>query len=158
MWGMFLCATRGLQRMIIKMSNPDILSKTGRDLLPEETVEYFKEIRSINYYNVLNKTLSEYTFAEWYVCLDEKVLLEQCFPRYSEKLDMDPLMPGLFSKGEILYKITQIDKSFWTDHPDWYEYFRTIIHGVLDMGKEELINSGIREEYIEVYIEAYRNY
>ena len=42
--------------MIIKMSNPDILSKTGRDLLPEETVEYFKEIRSINYYNVLNKT------------------------------------------------------------------------------------------------------
>lgn len=87
-------------------------------------------------YNVLNKTLSEYTFAEWYVCLDEKVLLEQCLPRYSEKLDMDPLMPGLFSKGEILYKITQIDKSFWTDHPDWYEYFRTIIHGVLDMGKE----------------------
>lgn len=144
--------------MIIKMSNPDILSKTGRDLLPEETVEYFKEIRSINYYNVLNKTLSEYTFAEWYVCLDEKVLLEQCLPRYSEKLDMDPLMPGLFSKGEILYKITQIDKSFWTDHPDWYEYLRTIIHGVLDMGKEELINSGIREEYIEVYIEAYRNY
>ena len=114
--------------MIIKMSNPDILSKTGRDLLPEETVEYFKEIRSINYYNVLNKTLSEYTFAEWYVCLDEKELLEQCLPRYSEKLDMDPLMPGLFSKGEILYKITQIDKSFWTDHPDWYEYFRTIIH------------------------------
>ena len=38
--------------MIIKMSNPDILSKTGRDLLPEETVEYFKEIRSINYFNV----------------------------------------------------------------------------------------------------------
>ena len=131
--------------MIITMSNPDILSKTGRDLLPEETVEYFKEIRSINYYNVLNKTLSEYTFAEWYVCLDEKVLLEQCLPRYSEKLDMDPLMPGLFSKGEILYKITQIDKSFWTDHPDWYEYLRTIIHGVLDMGKEEFINSGIRE-------------
>jgi len=30
--------------------------------------------------------------------------------------------------------------------------------GVLDMGKEELINRGIREEYIEVYIEAYRNY
>ena len=55
--------------MIIKMSNPDILSKTGRDLLPEETVEYFNEIRSINYYNVLNKTLSEYTFAEWYLQL-----------------------------------------------------------------------------------------
>ena len=71
--------------MIIKMSNPDILSKTGRDLLPDETVEYFKEIRSINYYNVLNKTLSEYTFAEWYVCLDEKVLLEQCLPRRSEE-------------------------------------------------------------------------
>lgn len=144
--------------MIIKMSNPDILSKTGRDLLPEETVEYFKEIRSINYYNVLNKTLSEYTFAEWYVCLDEKVLLEQCLPRYSEKLDMDPLMPGLFSKGEILYRITLIDKAFWIDHPDWYEYFRTIIHGVLDLGKEELINKGIREEYIEVYFEAYRGF
>ncbi len=32
MWGMFLCVTRGLQRMIIIMSNPDILSKTGRDI------------------------------------------------------------------------------------------------------------------------------
>ena len=76
---------RGMQGMIIKMSNPDILSKTGRELLPDETVEYFKEIRSINYFNVLNKTLSEYTFAEWYVCLDEKVLLEQCLSRRGEE-------------------------------------------------------------------------
>jgi hypothetical protein len=144
--------------MIIKMSNPDILSKTGRELLPEATVEYFKEIRSINYFNVLNKTLSEYTFAEWYVCLDEKVLLEQCLPRYSEKLDTDPLMPGLFSKGEILYKITLIDKAFWIDHEEWYECFSAIIHGVLDLGKEELINRGIREKYIEAYLEAYRNF
>ena len=76
MWGMFLCATRGLQRMIIKMSNPDILSKTGRDLLPEETVEYFKEIRSINYYNVLNKT--------YIVALNEK---ENELDRRSAALD-----------------------------------------------------------------------
>jgi len=62
--------------MIIKMSNPDILSKTGRDLLPEETVEYFKEIRSINYYNVLNKT--------YIVALNEK---ENELDRRSAALD-----------------------------------------------------------------------
>ena len=62
--------------MIIIMSNPDILSKTGRDLLPEETVEYFKEIRSINYYNVLNKT--------YIVALNEK---ENELDRRSAALD-----------------------------------------------------------------------
>lgn len=55
----------------------DIMHKTGRDLLPEKTVEYFLEIRDIEHWNIVNKTVSEYTMAEWLACLKEKVLLEQ---------------------------------------------------------------------------------
>ena len=34
----------------------DIMHKTGRDLLPEKTVEYFLEIRDIEHWNIVNIT------------------------------------------------------------------------------------------------------
>lgn len=137
---------------------PDIYTKTGRELLDDKTVEYFREIRSAEYQRVLTYKLSEYTRAEWMVCLYEKVLLEQCIPYFSKELDLNPLKPGLFSKGEVLYRVTLIDKPFWNSHTDWYDHFRTIIQEVLNMSEEELAKVGIREEYVEPYIKAYRDF
>ncbi len=130
--------------------NSDIFSKTGRELLPPETVEYFQGFRSADYIRVLNCRLSEYTWFEWLVCLHEKVLLEQCLPFVFEKLDMNPLIPGPFYRGEILYKVTQIDKSFWDDHKDLVERFRQIMKKALKM-IEESDNVEIRSDFIEAY-------
>ncbi len=125
--------------------------KTGQDLLPEEIVKEFMDSRSAVHIRVLKRTLSEYTWAEWLICLKEKVLLEQCLPYVSEKLDDDPLIPGLFSKGEVLYDVTRIDDDFWMSHQDWLEYFRTIINTVLDKLENDSDTTGIIREYVEVY-------
>ncbi|MBP3753915.1 MAG: hypothetical protein J6I66_03585 [Lachnospiraceae bacterium] len=129
----------------------DIMLKTGQDLLPEEIAENFKNARSAVHIRVLKRTLSEYTWAEWLICLKEKVLLEQCLPYVSEKLDDDPLIPGLFSKGEVLYDVTRIDDDFWMSHQDWLEYFRTIINTVLDKLENDSDTKGIIREYVEAY-------
>ena len=128
-----------------------IFSKTGMELLPEETIEYFREIRSADYQRVLTRKLSEYTRGEWYVCLYEKVLLEQCLPYFMEELDSDPLTPGLFYKGEVLYRITLIDKTFWRSHKDWLEHTRTIVHRVLNMNEENLDKAAIPVTFIEAF-------
>ena len=132
----------------------DIMCKTGRDLLPEDIVEYLLEFRNINCWNVVNKKLSEYTWAEWLVCLKEKLLLEQCLPLVSEKLDRDPLVPGLFSKGELLYDVTQIENDFWMEHQEWFEYFRAIVQTILDM----IENNTDSIEINHMYVEAYRSF
>ena len=129
----------------------DIMLKTGQDLLPEEIAEDFMNSRSAVHIRVLKRTLSEYTWAEWLICLKEKVLLEQCLPYVSEKLDDDPLIPGLFSKGEVLYDVTRIDDDFWMSHQDWLEYFRTIINTVLDKLENDSDTTGIIREYVEAY-------
>ena len=132
----------------------DIMLKTGQDLLPEEIVEDFMNARSAVHIRVLKRTLSEYTWAEWLICLKEKVLLEQCLPYVSEKLDEDPLIPGLFSKGEVIYDVTRIDANFWMSHQDWLEYFRTIINTGLD----KLKNDSDTTEIIREYVDAYRSF
>lgn len=138
--------------MAIKsITTADVMLKTGRDLLPKSVIEAFLEIRSINYRNILDKTLSEYTVAEWLVCLKEKVLLESCLPYISQKIDIDPLTSGFFYKGEILYDVTGIDKLFWDKHRDWFEYFRIKINTVLDMIENDPGTIEIRHEYIAAY-------
>ena len=132
----------------------DIMNKTGRELLPENIVEEFLNSRSAPHVRIVCRTLSEYTRTEWVICLKEKVLLEQCLPYISEVLDADPLSPGLFAKGELLYDVTRIDKSFWTAHHDWLEYFRKIIHSVLGI----LENDSGAEEINKEYIKAYREF
>lgn len=133
----------------------EIYNKTGRDLLPENVVEDFLEIRGIDYYNVIKKRLVEYTRAEWVVCLREKIMLEQCVPLFLEELSQDLLIPGVFYKGEILYEVTLIDKDFWLNHKDWFECIKTIIYKVLNMSEQELKNNNIIHEYIESYKKFY---
>ena len=50
--------------------------KKGGELLEKNVKQYFEEVRSIYYHNVVNKTLHEFSFPEWVVCIEEKVLLE----------------------------------------------------------------------------------
>ena len=144
------------------MEHSDTFQKTGRELLPSDIVEYFQEFRSADYINVLRKKLSEYTFAEWMVCLQERVLLEQCVPFFIEILDKNPLHPGYFEKGYVLCFVTLIDKAFWDEHKEWYLHVKSIVDGVLDSCKNKAdsvpdssknkVDSGvIRGEYIEAY-------
>lgn len=155
------------------MEHIDSFQKTGRELLPPDIVEYFQEFRSVDYLNVLRKRLSEYTFAEWMVCLQERVLLEQCVPFFIEILDKNPLHPGYFEKGYVLCAVTLIDKIFWDDHKDWYLRVKSIVDGVLDscenkadsvpdssennvdsvpdLSKNKADSGVIRGEYIEAY-------
>lgn len=130
----------------------DIMHKTGRDLLPKKTVEYFLEIRDIEHWNIVNKTVSEYTMAEWLACLKEKVLLEQCLPIYSQILDEDPLAHGIFAKGELLYDVTQIDNAFWKEHQEWHEYFITRVKAALELIEND------SNEIIQEYVNAYRRF
>ena len=133
------------------MIDSKIFFKKGRELLPPHIVKEFQEIRSIQYWNILNNRLSDYTWAEWLTCLKEKVLLEQCLPFVFEKLDIDPLIPGCFDRGEVLYAVTRIDKSFWNGHRDWYERTGTYIDAVQDKCEKEPDNRMIREEFLEAY-------
>ena len=141
--------------MAIKSEIPaDLMHKTGRDLLPVNIVEDFMNSRSALHVRIVCRTLSEYTRAEWIICLKEKVLLEQCLPYISEILEVDPLSPGLFAKGELLYDVTQIDKRFWMSHHDWLEYFRKIIYSVLN----KIENDANTQEINKVYIESYKGF
>ena len=131
----------------------DLMNKTGRELLPENIVEEFLNSRSAIHVRIVCRTLSEYTRAEWVICLKEKVLLEQCLPYISEVLDGEPLSPGLFAKGELLYDVTQVDKSFWMSHTDWLEYFGKMIHSLLGMIENDSGAKEINKEYIKAYRE-----
>lgn len=132
------------------MYNLEIFNKTGRELLPENIIKQFEEISCINYRNILENRLSEYTWGEWLFCLKEQVLLEQCMSFVFEMLDMNPLIPGCFFKGEVLYEVTRIDKSFWTAHEDWYEHIRTIIYKALSMNEMDEGNTVIPQEYKDI--------
>jgi len=133
------------------MNNSDMFCKTGRELLPEKIVKDFFEYRDVQHYNIINRRLSEYTYSEWGGCLYEKVLLEQCLPYIIEKVHIDPLAPVFFRKGELLYHITLIDKTFWLSHMELFACFKTFIDNALVLIEKELDNSEIEVEFIEAY-------
>lgn len=133
------------------MNNSDVFCKTGRELLPEKIVKEFLEYRDAQHHIIIKKRLSEYTYSEWLVCLYEKVLLEQCLPYIYEKVNLDPFTPGDFYKGELLYHVTLIDKTFWSSHMELFACFKTIIDNALDLIEKDLDNSEIRIDYIEAY-------
>lgn len=135
------------------MNTSDVFNKTGRELLPEKTVKEFLEYRDPQHPAIVNRRLSEYSYSEWLVCFYEKVLLEQCLPNILKKVNLDPLAPGFFYKGELLYHVTLIDKTFWSSHMELFESFSTIIDNALDLIEKESDNAGISIEYIEAYKE-----
>ena len=75
-------------------------TRLGRELLSNEEVDRIAKIRSVSAYNVLNWTLQEYELSEWYLCLEEKVLLEIVVPLFSEVLKQYPAI-GLLKENEV---------------------------------------------------------
>lgn len=99
----------------------------GKNLLSEEVTNYFLEIRSIYYQNIINNTLQQYSFYEWVVCLQEKVLLEYAVPIFSRVLYEYPMLCGMNCEWQVMYEITKIREDFWLPHIDWKIYFVEIL-------------------------------
>lgn len=130
--------------ILISDVHKECLKRTGSELLNGETKERFEETRAIYYYNILNKPLLEYTFPEWVVCLQEKVLLEYTIPIFSRVLENYPMLCGKNCEWEILYEIAKVDENFWNVHEGWKQFFVNILNDVLYNNgekKEPIINA-----------------
>lgn len=103
------------------------LEKNGRELLPEETVNKFRRIRSQYYANIINNKMKEYTYMEWVICIKEKILLDYALPLISSPLLFYPMLCGVYAEWEILYEISDIDEKFWMEHRDWKAFFAGIM-------------------------------
>lgn len=123
------------------------LEKTGRDLLPEKTVNYFLTIRSSYYANVIKNKIKDYTYMEWVTCIKEKILLEYALPIFSNVLLFYPMLSGIHAEWEILYEISDIDEKFWMKHRKWKDFFIRIM-------KEAINKEGIdsEDEYFYQYM------
>lgn len=99
------------------------LEKTGRELLPEKTVNYFLTVRCQYYANVINDKMKDYTYMEWVTCIKEKILLEYALPIIAGPLLFYPMLSGMHAEWEILYEISDIDEKFWMEHRDWKAFF-----------------------------------
>lgn len=114
--------------------------KMGKDLMTIEKSEQLLEVRSIHYYNVVMKKLKDYSFPEWIVCLNEKVLLEYAIPVFSRVLKEYPMLCGLNCEWQILYEITTVDQEFWEKHIEWKKYFQKIVEEIdLEYAREKLM-------------------
>lgn len=122
--------------------------KIGKELLPIEKSEQFREVRSIHYNNVVMKKLEEYTLPEWIVCLKEEVLLEYTIPVFSRVLHEYPMLCGMNREWQVLYDITNVNRVFWQEHKEWKAYFDKIIDKVILECKRDAMKVSIPEEYL----------
>lgn len=121
-------------------------SKKGSELLEETVIASFEQVRCIYYWNIINRTLREFSFWEWAICLEEKVLLEYAIPIFSRVLKSYPMLcgeiaSGRFSQWGILYEIAKVDGLFWMQHAEWKNFFEDIIKDALEKNEKETINS-----------------
>lgn len=119
------------------------LEKNGRELLPEEIVNEFLQVRSQYYANIINNKMKEYTYMEWVICIIEKILLEYALPIFSRVLIFYPMLSGINAEWEILYEISRIDEKLWLKHRDWQSFFIRVM-------KEAINQKGlvIEDEYL----------
>ena len=121
--------------------------KNGKNLLSIEVIEYFLEVRSIHYHNVINMKLKQYSFSEWIVCLEENVLLDYALPIFSRVLQEYPMLCGMQCEWQVLYEITKIKEDFWMVHKKWKEYFIEIL--------KRFCSNYTKEELIDIFSEEY---
>lgn len=123
--------------------------KTGKELLTAEKAEQFMEVHSIYYDNVVMKKLNEYTLPEWFVCLDEKVLLEYAVPVFAGVLKEYPMLCGLRCEWQVLYAISGLDQEFWQMHKEWKKFFSEIIDNIILEYEQKKITIPIPRAYLE---------
>lgn len=121
--------------------------KSGKNLLSIEVIEYFLEVRSIHYHNIINLNLNQYSFPEWIVCLEENVLLDYALPIFSRVLQEYPMLCGMQCEWQVLYEITKINEDFWMIHQKWKEYFIDILN--------RFCSNYVMEELIDIFSEEY---
>lgn len=127
------------------------LMKIGKELLTIEKSQELMEVRSIHYYNVVMKKLKEYSLPEWFVCLEEKVLLEYAIPVFSRVLKVYPMLCGSKNEWQVLYEITQVNQKFWERNKKWKEYFDDVINGILLKHEQGVLETNVSEEYIRQF-------
>lgn len=133
--------------IIICDDRKEDFKKKGSDLLNAEVKLRFEEVRSIYYRNIINNILYDYSFPEWVVCVEEKVLLEYAIPILSRVLKYYPMLCGKDYEWEVLYEISKIDENFWNIHREWKMFFEDIIRDILHSRNERKMDN-ISEKYI----------
>lgn len=118
----------------------DVLGKKGEELIADsDMIRKLREYRSTEVYHILNWKLSQYQWDEWITCLDYKIFLDFTVPMLSKVLEQNPLIAGVFYRGEILYRILKLEDSFWEAHKKWKVYFETMLEQVFtDYSDEEI--------------------
>lgn len=122
--------------------------KNGKELLSLTEIEYFSEVRSIHYQNVVVKKLEEYTLPEWLVCLNEKVLLEYAIPILSNVLNEYPMLCGMNCEWQVLYEITNLEHEFWQTHKAWKAFYDEMIDKIILTYEQDNFEVLIPEEYL----------
>lgn len=127
------------------------LEKLGSELLEPNDVERISKIRCIYYSNLLTNKLSDFSYFEWLVCLEEKVLLEYTIPLFSRVLFKYPFLYGLsYCKGEVICKILELGDTFWIYHSDWKNVYRKIVKNIFELYSEDELNSILKREYVKI--------
>ncbi|MBQ7775232.1 MAG: hypothetical protein IJ379_04860 [Lachnospiraceae bacterium] len=125
----------------------DILEKTGKKIIGDkQVIGDLKEWRWAAVPRLLNNKLSAYTAEEWYACLYFKLFLDYTIPMMSRILSQNPLLPGTFWRGELIYMVLKLEDDFWQQHEEWKRYFQELLHGVLGKYSEVEIVEAIGEK------------
>lgn len=103
------------------------ISKKGKDLLSQNQVVYFRQVRSMHYQNVIDKEIGDWEYLEWLACLEERVLLMYVIPLFSKVLEVYPMLYGGNCEWQVLYEITIIDNSIWMKYPEWKKFYQKIV-------------------------------
>jgi len=122
--------------------------KTGIELLSVERIEQLLEVRSVYYYNIVHRTLEEYTLSEWIVCLNEGILLEYAVPILSRALERYPMLCGMNNEWQVLFYITMINEEFWFEHKEWKNCFCELIKDICVQHENGRFVEAIPNEYL----------
>lgn len=124
----------------------DIMSKTGMQLIGDAAViDELLSYRSGYASHILNWTLAEYGWAEWILCMNLWVLMEYAIPVLSKVLDINAFVPGIFYRGEVLYRILIYEGDIWERHPDWMPFFKGLVQNMFTQYDEDELKNRLGE-------------
>lgn len=123
--------------------------KRGREILCDEVVHDFMQIRSIYCQNIVQLKLKEYTFSEWYTCLCEKILLVYALPIFSRVILFHPALCGMNHEWESLLEITKIESGFWDAHSDWKSFFVNRVQDVLSRKEDVVVDDAYVYQFMQ---------
>lgn len=118
----------------------EVLDKTGRELIgEEEVIQELLSVRGIDYQNMVNCKLKNYTLLEWTGCIKEGILIEYAVPMLSRLLAIHPLAAGIHYQGELLFYIVRAFQVGIVTQADWLQYFKELVTGIIKTETEETL-------------------